>query len=119
MAYVTPDPANEEALQALRVAIRDSRRLATTLGFGPRFLHSTGQLHKGGPNTGVFIQITCDDSHDVDISFTLTATGGTSGLQAQTIFTDANNPTLTITVNGNGSVHDAPPLVAAREFTLR
>jgi|HubBroStandDraft_6_1064221.scaffolds.fasta_scaffold00046_36 transaldolase/glucose-6-phosphate isomerase len=67
MAYVTPDDANERALQHLRVAIRDTRRLATTLGFGPRFLHSTGQLHKGGPNTGVYIQITADDGTDVPI----------------------------------------------------
>jgi len=67
MAYVTPDATNEEALQRLRVAIRDSRRLATTLGFGPRFLHSTGQLHKGGPNSGVFIQLTSDDTEDVEI----------------------------------------------------
>ncbi len=67
MAYVTPDAANEAALQGLRLAIRDSRRVATTFGFGPRFLHSTGQLHKGGPNTGVFIQITGDDAEDVQI----------------------------------------------------
>ena len=67
MAYVTPDDSNQAALQRLRVAIRDSRRLATTLGFGPRFLHSTGQLHKGGPNTGVYIQITADDGTDVPI----------------------------------------------------
>jgi transaldolase / glucose-6-phosphate isomerase len=67
MAYVTPDAVNEEALQRFRVAIRNSRRVATTFGFGPRFLHSTGQLHKGGPNTGVFIQITADDAEDVDI----------------------------------------------------
>jgi len=67
MAYVTPDDNNQRALQQLRIAIRDSRRLATTLGFGPRFLHSTGQLHKGGPNTGVFIQITADDGTDVAI----------------------------------------------------
>ncbi|HVC41836.1 MAG TPA: bifunctional transaldolase/phosoglucose isomerase [Candidatus Saccharimonadales bacterium] len=67
MAYVTPDDVNERALQRLRVAIRDTRRLATTLGFGPRFLHSTGQLHKGGPNTGVYIQITADDGTDVAI----------------------------------------------------
>jgi hypothetical protein len=67
MAYVTPDEANEAALQHLRVAIRDSRKIATTLGFGPRFLHSTGQLHKGGPNTGVYIQITADDGTDVAI----------------------------------------------------
>ena len=67
MAYVTPDADNEDALQRLRVAIRDGRRVATTLGFGPRFLHSTGQLHKGGPNTGVYIQITTDDAEDVPI----------------------------------------------------
>jgi len=67
MAYVAPDDASQRALQGLRVAIRDSRRLATTLGFGPRFLHSTGQLHKGGPNTGVYIQITADDGTDVSI----------------------------------------------------
>jgi hypothetical protein len=67
MAYVTPDETNHDALQRLRVAIRDSRKLATTLGFGPRFLHSTGQLHKGGPNTGVYIQITADDATDVTI----------------------------------------------------
>ena len=67
MAYVTPDDAHHEALQRLRVAIRDTRKVATTLGFGPRFLHSTGQLHKGGPNTGVYIQITADDGTDVPI----------------------------------------------------
>ncbi len=67
MAYVTPDEDNQRALQRLRVAIRDTRHLATTLGFGPRFLHSTGQLHKGGPNTGVYIQITADDGTDVPI----------------------------------------------------
>jgi transaldolase / glucose-6-phosphate isomerase len=67
MAYVTPDDVNHDALQRLRLTIRDSRRLATTLGFGPRFLHSTGQLHKGGPNTGVYIQITADDGADVPI----------------------------------------------------
>ena len=67
MAYVTPSAANEAALQRLRAQIRAARRVATTLGFGPRFLHSTGQLHKGGPNTGVFIQLTCDDAEDVAI----------------------------------------------------
>ena len=67
MAYVTPTGENDAALQRLRVAIRDEHRVATTLGFGPRFLHSTGQLHKGGPDTGVFIQVTTDDSVDVSI----------------------------------------------------
>jgi transaldolase/glucose-6-phosphate isomerase len=67
MAYVPPSDENEQALQELRTAIRDTRGVATTLGFGPRFLHSTGQLHKGGPNTGVFLQITVDDPVDVPI----------------------------------------------------
>ena len=67
MAYVTPNAANEAALQRLRVQIRSARLVATTFGFGPRFLHSTGQLHKGGPNTGVYIQITGDDDEDVPI----------------------------------------------------
>ncbi|MGH7721324.1 MAG: bifunctional transaldolase/phosoglucose isomerase [Candidatus Dormibacteria bacterium] len=67
MAYVTPNTENEAALQRLRVAIRDEHRVATTLGFGPRFLHSTGQLHKGGPDTGLYIQVTTDDAVDVPI----------------------------------------------------
>ena len=54
-------------LQDLRVAIRDKTKCAVTLGFGPRFLHSTGQLHKGGPNTGLFLQITADPVEDIDI----------------------------------------------------
>src|SRR4029077_3038673 len=45
----------------------DRRRVATCLGFGPRFLHSTGQAYKGGPNTGIFLQITCDDAVDVPV----------------------------------------------------
>ena len=51
----------------MRRAVRDRRRVATCLGFGPRFLHSTGQAYKGGPNTGVFLQITCDDAVDVPV----------------------------------------------------
>ena len=54
----------ETALQAIRLAVRDRLKVATTLGYGPRFLHSTGQLHKGGPNRGVFIQITADATTD-------------------------------------------------------
>ncbi|MGD0370824.1 MAG: transaldolase, partial [Candidatus Dormibacteria bacterium] len=67
MAYVDPSDAHEEALDELRTAIRDRYRVATTVGFGPRFLHSTGQLHKGGPNTGVFIQVTTTESVDAPI----------------------------------------------------
>jgi hypothetical protein len=67
LAYVTPTAGNEADLQRLRTAIRDRSRLATTLGFGPRYLHSTGQLHKGGPNTGIYLQITAADAVDVPI----------------------------------------------------
>jgi hypothetical protein len=67
MAYVDPSSANEGALEEFRTAIRDRYRVATTMGFGPRFLHSTGQLHKGGPNTGIFIQVTSDDTVDASI----------------------------------------------------
>ncbi|MFY9743292.1 MAG: transaldolase, partial [Candidatus Sulfotelmatobacter sp.] len=49
-------------LQAMRHAVRDKKHVATCLGFGPRFLHSTGQAYKGGPNSGVFLQITCEDA---------------------------------------------------------
>jgi hypothetical protein len=67
MAYVQPTPEHTVALQSLRLGLRDATRLATTLGYGPRFLHSTGQLHKGGANNGLFIQITADDSADLPI----------------------------------------------------
>jgi len=51
----------------MRHAVRDTKHVATTLGYGPRFLHSTGQLHKGGPNTGVFLQVTSEDAEDLSI----------------------------------------------------
>lgn len=57
-AYLAPTSENEERLARIRLPVRDAKRVATTLGFGPRFLHSTGQLHKGGPDTGIFLQLT-------------------------------------------------------------
>ncbi|MGB7623340.1 MAG: bifunctional transaldolase/phosoglucose isomerase [Terriglobia bacterium] len=67
MAYLDRTEACQELLQRIRMHLRDTLRLATTLGFGPRFLHSTGQLHKGGPNRGLFLQITADDDQDLEI----------------------------------------------------
>ena len=67
MAYTTRTPASTAAIAAMRTAVRDSRKIATTSGYGPRFLHSTGQLHKGGPKTGLFLQIVQDDAKDVAI----------------------------------------------------
>jgi len=67
LGYVLMDAANEKTLQELRHTVRDSKKVATCLGFGPRFLHSTGQAYKGGPNSGVFLQITCDDAKDLPV----------------------------------------------------
>jgi hypothetical protein len=66
-AYLPYRDSVRTALDALRVLLRDRLRIATTLGFGPRFLHSTGQLHKGGPPTGLFLQFTADDAEDVPV----------------------------------------------------
>ena len=51
----------------MRISVRDKKKVATCLGFGPRFLHSTGQAYKGGPNSGVFLQITCNDKTDLAV----------------------------------------------------
>jgi glucose-6-phosphate isomerase len=67
LAYLPMFPQHEAAIQAFRHQVRDKKRVATCLGFGPRFLHSTGQDYKGGPNTGVFLQITADHAADVAI----------------------------------------------------
>ena len=67
LAYIQRNEAHTRALTGMRVRIRDKTRAATCLGFGPRFQHSTGQAYKGGPNSGVFLQITCDDPADIDV----------------------------------------------------
>jgi hypothetical protein len=67
MAYIPSTEDHERLLTGLRTALRDATRRATTVGFGPRFLHSTGQLHKGGPATGVFLQLVMDDEIDIDV----------------------------------------------------
>jgi transaldolase / glucose-6-phosphate isomerase len=67
LGYIEMNDANESQLQAIRHAVRDKKRVATCLGFGPRFLHSTGQAYKGGPNSGVFLQVTSDDAADLPV----------------------------------------------------
>jgi transaldolase/glucose-6-phosphate isomerase len=67
LGYIPMNDENESALQAIRHNVRDAKKVATVLGFGPRFLHSTGQAYKGGPDTGVFLQITCDDKVDFPV----------------------------------------------------
>jgi transaldolase/glucose-6-phosphate isomerase len=67
LAYIEMNDEHEQHLQEIRHTVRDNKHVATCLGFGPRFLHSTGQAYKGGPNSGVFLQITCDDAVDVPV----------------------------------------------------
>jgi transaldolase / glucose-6-phosphate isomerase len=74
-AYVQPTPATTESLQNLRIQLRDRYRLATTVGYGPRFLHSTGQLHKGDAGNGLFVQFTADNPSDAAIPEEADASG--------------------------------------------
>jgi len=83
-AYFEMNDAHRQALHDIRRSVRDGLRVATTVGFGPRFLHSTGQLHKGGPNTGVFLQLTVDTAKERDLDIPGMATFGTL-LRAQAL----------------------------------
>jgi transaldolase/glucose-6-phosphate isomerase len=67
LAYIERDPAHIDSLQHMRLEVRDQRHVATCAEFGPRFLHSTGQAYKGGPDSGVFLQITADDAKDLRV----------------------------------------------------
>ena len=83
-AYIERDDEHEKQLREIRLKVRNALRVATTVGFGPRFLHSTGQLHKGGPNSGVFFQLTTDVAKDDDLQIPGMATFGTL-LRAQAL----------------------------------
>jgi len=67
LAYIDMNEANERELTGLRKDVMTKKKVATCMGFGPRFLHSTGQAYKGGPNSGVFLQLTCDDANDLPV----------------------------------------------------
>ncbi len=67
MGYVQPSERFDRAIEDLRLAIREATKATTTFGYGPRFLHSTGQLHKGGPPTGIFLQLVHDGEEDAEI----------------------------------------------------
>jgi transaldolase/glucose-6-phosphate isomerase len=67
LAYVEMNATHEAVLQRARHRVRDRKTVATCLGFGPRFLHSTGQAYKGGPDSGVFLQVTCEDGQDLRV----------------------------------------------------
>jgi transaldolase / glucose-6-phosphate isomerase len=67
LGYIQMNDAHVRHVETLRTSVRDSKRCATCVGFGPRFLHSTGQAYKGGPNSGVFLQVTCADAVDLPV----------------------------------------------------
>ena len=83
LAYATRNDADEAAVRDMRVAVRDATRTATVAGFGPRFLHSTGQAYKGGPNTGVFLVVTRDPDPDLDIPGHKASFGNVQQMQAR------------------------------------
>jgi transaldolase/glucose-6-phosphate isomerase len=83
-AYVERNRDNQERLREIRLKVRNALKVATTVGFGPRFLHSTGQLHKGGPNSGVFLQLTTDTAAAEDLPIPGMTTFGTL-LRAQAL----------------------------------
>ena len=83
LAFIEMKQEHRNALDAIRSLVRDRRKVATTVGFGPRYLHSTGQAHKGGPNSGVFLMITCDDPEDLPVPGQRYTFGTIKRLQAQ------------------------------------
>ena len=83
LAYLERNDAHMRRLQALRTAVRDGKHIATCLQFGPRFLHSTGQAYKGGPNSGVFLQITADAAADIAIPGRKASFGAIEAAQAR------------------------------------
>ncbi|HEY6378502.1 MAG TPA: bifunctional transaldolase/phosoglucose isomerase [Candidatus Dormibacteraeota bacterium] len=87
LAYLPMTAAHAQSLQDMRRSVRDRTHVATCVGFGPRFLHSTGQAYKGGPNTGVFLQITCDDAVDLSVPSQPYTFGVVKAAQARGDFT--------------------------------
>jgi transaldolase/glucose-6-phosphate isomerase len=83
LAYIEMNAAYDARLQAMRLRVRDRKRVATCVGFGPRFLHSTGQAYKGGPASGVFLQITCDNATDIAVPGSRYSFGVVKAAQAQ------------------------------------
>ncbi|MGB3864459.1 MAG: bifunctional transaldolase/phosoglucose isomerase [Xanthobacteraceae bacterium] len=104
LAYIDHDAAHIDALQTMRLAIRDRRHVATCAEFGPRFLHSTGQAYKGGPDSGVFVQITADDAKDLPIPQQAASFGVIKAAQARgdfDVLTERGRRALRIHLKGD------------------
>jgi transaldolase/glucose-6-phosphate isomerase len=103
LAFIPMTVEHERTLTDIRRLVRDHRGVATCVGFGPRFLHSTGQAYKGGPNSGVFLQITCDDPIDVDVPGRKYTFGVVKAAQARgdfQVLTDRGRRTLRVHIRG-------------------
>jgi transaldolase/glucose-6-phosphate isomerase len=104
LAYIERNPAHIGALQHMRLEVRDRRHVATCAEFGPRFLHSTGQAYKGGPDSGVFLQITADDAKDLPVPGQKAAFGVIKTAQARgdfDVLTDRGRRALRVHLKGD------------------
>ena len=105
LAYLDRNPRHTEMLTRMRVAVRDAKKVATCVGFGPRFLHSTGQAYKGGPNSGVFLQITGKPGHDLDIPSRKFSFGTVEAAQARgdfEVLAERGRRALRVHLKGSG-----------------
>lgn len=104
LGYIERNDGNIDALQTMRLKLRDAKHLATCAEFGPRFLHSTGQAYKGGPDSGVFLQITADDDEDLDIPGWKASFGVVKAAQARgdfDVLTERGRRALRVHLKGN------------------
>ena len=104
LAYVERDAVHIDTLQSMRMAVRDKKKVATCAEFGPRFLHSTGQAYKGGPDSGVFLQITADDAKDLAIPDYRASFGVIKAAQARgdfEVLTDRSRRALRVHLKGD------------------
>jgi len=103
LAFLPMEAGTEAVLQRARHRVRDRFRVATSLGFGPRFLHSTGQAHKGGPGSGVFLQLTCEDAEDLEVPGQRASFGVVKAAQARgdfQVLADRNRRVLRVHLKG-------------------
>ena len=104
LAYLEMTRDHNLQLQRVRHLVRDAKRVATCVGFGPRFLHSTGQAYKGGPASGVFIQITCHDANDLEIpgrSYSFGVVKAAQALGDQSVLVERGRRTLRVHLAGD------------------
>ena len=105
-----------DALQKMRLAVRDTRHVATCAEFGPRFLHSTGQAYKGGPDSGVFLQITADDAEDLPVPGQKASFGVIKAAQARgdfDVLTERGRRALRVHLKGDLGCGPVPRSIAA------